>query len=221
MSVVRESMSIEVHVEALDHVDAALEAAQEDGELTAELEAARGEVGQELASGEALIKERDRLARLARRARIKLRREERKQEKALRALHTDCMSAAGLNREARVVKLMFDGGYTIVIKLRPEAQNEATKERIALLGEHDVYDGALRAKHVPALQATVDAMTNALAERDKLEVAQAGQTERELTWKRRVNALRLDLSGKLLSLGVDRDDPSPRDYARSFFNIED
>lgn len=221
MSIVRENTSIEVHVEALDHVDAALEAAQEDGELTAELEATRAEVGAELASGESLIKERDRLARLMRRARVKLRREERKQEKALRALHTDCMSAAGLNREARVVKLMFDGGYTPILRLESDKQNAATKERIDLLGEHEVYEGALRDKHVPALQATVDAMTNALAERGKLEVALAGQAERELAWKRRVNALRLDLSGKLLSLGVDRDDPSPRDYARSFFNVED
>jgi hypothetical protein len=216
MSVVRESMSMEVHIEALDLVDAALEAAHEDGELDAGLEEARAEVAQALADGEALRAERDRLERLMRRARIRLRRAERAQEQALRACHVDCMSAAGLNKEARVVKLMFDGGLSTVLKLVSESQNDATKERIALLGEHDVYEGALRDRHVPALQASVEVMTAALAARDKLTVALAGQAERELLWKGRVNVLRLNLSGKLLALGAERGDPAPRDYAPCF-----
>jgi hypothetical protein len=56
-------------------------------------------------------------------------------------------------------------------------------------------------------QATVDALDNALAERDKLAVARAGLAERELIWKQRVNTLRTALSGELVALGVDRDEP--------------
>jgi hypothetical protein len=191
---------------------------------------ARGELSPELklrlAEAQALVEEGDELdaaRRALRRARVgveaSIRFEDVDQEKRVMSLYADCMSEAKMNKSARVVALIFEGGPAKLLEPRLEAQTKIVREIVGKLEVHDVYEGALRAKHVPLLSESADRAARLLAAREANRLAQAGAAERELSWKRRCNTLRLAVGGQLLAEAADRGVSSPRAYARAFFAL--
>jgi hypothetical protein len=217
MYVVSDNAAVAEHCDDLVSVCAALGALKDRGGLTPELEAKLAEAEAWIAEGDALEEAR----KLARRGKIKtqakVRLEDDEQEEVVGELWADCMHEGKQDREAPVVKTIFEGGMSAMLKPALEAQTATVRVIIGKLEQQDVYEGPLRDKHVPALTDTADRAELLLTQRDVDTRALEACAARELAWKQRGNTLRAAIGGMLITYAAARNHRSPRQYARAFF----
>lgn len=219
MNIIDEDSPVAEHCDGLVFVCAMLGALDARGELSPALKLRLAEAEALVAEGDQLEEARRKLRRARVGAEASIRFEDIDQETRVMALYADCMSEAKMNKGARVVALIFEGGSAKLLEPRLEAQTKTVREIVGKLEVHDVYEGALRAKHVPPLSESADRADGLLAAREANKIAQAGAAERELGWKRRCNTLRLAIGGQLVAEAADRGVSSPRAYARAFFAL--
>lgn len=212
-----ERASIAQHNEDLTFLQGALEAAAAEGELSAELAGASAEVEGAIVEGDAkgaqiVAKERE-----LRLTDALVKRLDVAQDRAVRSVWSDTLSAAGQDKSKPIYQLIFSGGLSPMIKPRLEEQSKVLDGMALTLETNAVYAGGLREAHVPKLRALVARAEVVLAQRDRQQAELAALYASAQEWKARANALRLKIGAQLTELGVDRGEPSPKDYARSFF----
>ena len=217
MYVVSDNAAVADHCDDLVSVCAALGALKDRGGLTPELEAKLAEAEALIAEGDALEEARKQARRGKVKTEAKVRFEDDEQEAAVGELWADCMHEARQDREAPVVQASFAGGMSAMLKPALEAQTATVRTIIGKLEQQDVYDGAIRAKHVPALTATADRADLLLTQRAGDTRALEACAARELAWKQRGNTLRAAIGGLLMSHAAAQGHRSPRQYARAFF----
>jgi hypothetical protein len=209
--------SIQANVEDLVHLQGALEAEQEAGGLTPELEARLEEVGAAIDGGDEIDARLVQARRELRKTGARVVRVEVAQEEAAREVWVDVMYMGKQNKAAPEVTALFEGGLGAALKPALEAQSAGIFKMLATLESQAIYEGALRDKHAPKLRASVDAATQVLERRVRDNAALAALYAEALVWKEQANTLRAVVGADLIKLGADRGVPSPKEFARSFF----
>jgi hypothetical protein len=219
MNMVDEDSAVAEHCDELSLTCAMLGALDARGELSPALKVRLAEAVGLVAEGDQLDEARRKLRRARVGVEAGVRFEDMDQEDRVMSLHADCMAEAKQLKGAPVVATIFEGGPAKLLKPALEAQTKTVRAIVGKLETQDVYEGALRAKHVPSLSESADRADALLAAREANKREQEAAAARELDWKRRCNALRLAIGGQLMAEAADRGVAAPRAYARAFFSL--
>jgi hypothetical protein len=135
----------------------------------------------------------------------------------LRALHSSLLYRSRQDHRAPAVTAVFPNGVAEAVRHALPRQVEVTEDIVRTLGLSH-YDDALRAEHVPALTAAVQAGRAALEKRRGAELGRAEARLEVQGWKEEANALRLATYSQLLALAARTH--RPRGWADAFFLAE-
>lgn len=214
---INDANSVTDHTYDLTYTEAALAAADEDGELNKELKEAHKEIKGLIGEGDVLRDKIEQVERQRRRTSARVERADFKQEGLLRLLWVACLTAASMVREAPVVQLVFAGGLGKRITPALEAQTEQVRDVVRTLEAQEVYAGPLRQTHAPALKTSAERAEALLQQRADEAAKLAALHEEARGWKARGNTLRVRLGGLLMARAVELELPAPKEYARGFF----